>query len=1539
MKKITLLLAVLLCSFHISAQTTLAAGDIAFIGSNVEGATNADDSFAFVLLVDVELGTEIIFTDRGWDNTAGAFTSFNGDGEFTWKASSALTTGTIVTLDMSGLFPAAYALIGDQLFAIQGSIGAPTFIAGLQYNEIATGGTDGNWDGEATTNSTSELPIALTNGDTAVRLITAAGEEQDNWQFSCTLAGGSPLEGTPAEIRAIVHNRAFWNSSDDTAYNPAAEAGCSFVVEECAVNIDTQPIDAQVCEGATNIDFVVQATGAGTLSYNWEFSEDGGATFNDVNPSADGNPTLTLAGPLSAAANGNQYRVVVTSDNGTPATSDDDCEEISSVVTLTVNPLPTVTFTAIADLSIDAGVQPGLGGGSPSGGVYSGPGVTDDGNGMTYSFDPAAAGEGVHTLTYTINTGDSCDNSANDDVEVIGLASITIKKLVTGAGADADQQFEFFYNSSISGLLGTFYLSQSGISSPEAEGGEFNVPGGNLFQFREENLPEGYDVSDIQFSSANGNTTVSALDIPGNEIQFIIAQGDDVTVTFVNSFTPPLPPSMANDITSFTVPGQIGTSDIDATAKTVEILVPNGTVVTALIPSIAVSLDATVSPDSGVSQDFTNPVIYTVTAEDGTMQPWTVTVRVQILVDLELEMSVDNLTPVVGDKINFTFTLTNKGPGSATGVTVKSLFPNGYSATGAGVVNGGTYHFAPRGEWEFGNPILPGTTATLTLEVIVNPSGDYLHLAEVIALNEFDIDSSPGNGVDTDGDNNVVDDPDDEDDGDGVITTPQDITAPSIICPGDIVVSNDPGQCGAVVNFTVTASDDRPGLTLVVSPASGSFFPVGTTMVTATATDLAGNIAQCSFNVTVNDNEAPVIVCPADITVDVPFGETGAIVNFAPTATDNCPGVGVSAGPMSGSFFALGTTAVNATATDAAGNFAGCTFNVTVNELPPTVLTVLDFVLVNADTNTDIGPIANGDIIDVTTLPTMNLNIRAEATADTESVRLELSGAQSNGRTENVAPFALFGDNAGNYAAHVFALGAYDLTATPYSENGLGGTEGTGLAVSFEFVNPAVVSPLIVVDATTDTELFGLTEGLVINKSITGDIPFGIIFSPAFNPNGVRFSLSGPLTENRSEGSSPPYSLFGDIGIDIQGKMFPEGSYTLVANPNSGPTVTVNFEVVDVDPVCADFEANFGEVDNPADCGTADGSIELIVSGFQAPLQFNWSHDATLNTALATGLDLGDYSVTVTDANGCSKTLMTTLYDTKAPTPICINGLAIELGPDGSMTVLPSDFIAAPIPDLCGEITYSLSKDTFTCSDIGTVPIRVIATDGSGNSDYCETFVIVQDNLGICTDNSVTGFVLVDADSNTDLMTIVEGAVIDLANLPTNNLNIRANVGSGIESVGFSLSGAQSNTRTENVPPYALFGDNGGNYFAHTFAVGSYSLTATPYTGNNKGGTPGTSGTVNFEFIDGSPVFFTIKLYPNPAVEQIKIDVDDPKVKMRSVTVHDVRGRAMSSTDTGFLSAGEDFTLPVRDLPAGVYYLSVVNSKGFTHQQPFIVRK
>ena len=124
-----------------------------------------------------------------------------------------------------------------------------------------------------------------------------------------------------------------------------------------------------------------------------------------------------------------------------------------------------------------------------------------------------------------------------------------------------------------------------------------------------------------------------------------------------------------------------------------------------------------------------------------------------------------------------------------------------------------------------------------------------------------------------------------------------DTTLPTITCPANITVNNDAGQCGAIVTYTAPVGSDTCGTSTTVQIAglaSGAFFPEGSTTNTFEVTDACGNVETCSFVVTVNDSEPPVVTCPADITVSNDAGLCSAVVNFAPTATDNCPGVTVS---------------------------------------------------------------------------------------------------------------------------------------------------------------------------------------------------------------------------------------------------------------------------------------------------------------------------------------------------------------------------------------------------------------------------------------------------------------------------------------------------------------------------------------------------------------------------------------------------------------------------------------------------------------------
>lgn len=177
-------------------------------------------------------------------------------------------------------------------------------------------------------------------------------------------------------------------------------------------------------------------------------------------------------------------------------------------------------------------------------------------------------------------------------------------------------------------------------------------------------------------------------------------------------------------------------------------------------------------------------------------------------------------------------------------------------------------------------------------------------------------------------------------DGDAFVAKLNIAAQPVVNCAGDIVVTNEPGLCGAFVHFDgPSVIDDCPsGFTVTCTPPSGSFFPIGITTVTCEVSNPCGGEAACSFTVTVQDLEPPVILCPNNIIVSSQQGRCGAIVNFPePSATD-CTAVEVTSSPSSGSFFPVGLTTVTSVATDAAGNSSTCTFTITVKDIEPPVI-------------------------------------------------------------------------------------------------------------------------------------------------------------------------------------------------------------------------------------------------------------------------------------------------------------------------------------------------------------------------------------------------------------------------------------------------------------------------------------------------------------------------------------------------------------------------------------------------------------------------
>jgi len=235
-KKHLLFSLILLCSalIHFSwAQSTLSAGDIAIVGTNFDNP----DEFAFVVLVDIEAGTIINFTDNGVKSD-GTFRT--GEGTITWTSpASTVSAGTIVDINnnsgwstdlgsVSGGGPSLSSK-GDQIIAYQGDESSPTFIYALNNDGHAV------WQTDATSSNTSALPPGLTNGYTAVAL-----EEVDNAVYNESVTSGSQ-----SDLLTAISNKDNWNGDNANRLTmPTGPYTVTTVAVENPINFTASPVSA-----------------------------------------------------------------------------------------------------------------------------------------------------------------------------------------------------------------------------------------------------------------------------------------------------------------------------------------------------------------------------------------------------------------------------------------------------------------------------------------------------------------------------------------------------------------------------------------------------------------------------------------------------------------------------------------------------------------------------------------------------------------------------------------------------------------------------------------------------------------------------------------------------------------------------------------------------------------------------------------------------------------------------------------------------------------------------------------------------------------------------------------------------------------------------------------------------------------------------------------------------------------------------------------------------------------------------------------------
>ncbi len=363
-----------------------------------------------------------------------------------------------------------------------------------------------------------------------------------------------------------------------------------------------------------------------------------------------------------------------------------------------------------------------------------------------------------------------------------------------------------------------------------------------------------------------------------------------------------------------------------------------------------------------------------------------------------------------------------------------------------------------------------------------------------------------------------------------------------------------------------------------------------------------------------------------------------------------------------------------------------------------------------------------------------------------------------------------------------------------------------------------------------------------------------------------------------ANGGVLPYTYLWSNGDTTQiATNLASGTYTVVSTDAGGCKLTSSVSVGEPDQLVVTVLA-VQNVLCPAD---NTGGATIGVVGGTAPYTFHWPGGNANN------LGVGSYTVSITDANGCFATTSFEIIatDNEPPTMTCPTGIQIcgaNIVSYGAPSATDNCGIGMAPTLLSGPPSGSIFND-------GEYVIVYQSTDVSGNSATCSFSIIV---------NSVPD-ILIDTTAND-----VNGQGVGAISVTP--------VGNGPFSYAWNKDG-QSFANTED-----LTGLGVGSYTLTVTDINSCTSALAPIFITNTVGTsePGISGTV--------------KLWPNPAMSAIQLEIID--VDVIAAVIVDLRGSLIQSIQAAELSGEID----IKSLQAGVYCLKIITANGRVLSVKFI---
>ena len=195
-------------------------------------------------------------------------------------------------------------------------------------------------------------------------------------------------------------------------------------------------------------------------------------------------------------------------------------------------------------------------------------------------------------------------------------------------------------------------------------------------------------------------------------------------------------------------------------------------------------------------------------------------------------------------------------------------------------------------------------------------------------------------------------------------------------------------------------------------------------------------------------------------------------------------------------------------------------------------------------------------------------------------------------------------------------------------------------------------------------------------------------------------------------------------------------------------------------------------------------ALQTTFIGNQLAAFVRWNTASAPNNFASPQLPHGRHKIKWFISDGCGNETVCeynfVVEDCKAPTIVCKNGLSVNITPTGTLNLYAADFLlhtqdnCTPANQLqLGLVRSDLSNGafpldgagqpqisvTYDCTDLGQQPVQLWSRDQQGNADFCETYVIVQDNQNNCSNSSVT----VAGALKTEQQAGLEGAGIELS--------------------------------------------------------------------------------------------------------------------------------------------------------------------------------